>query len=303
MLRSEENTRPVVRFAPSPNGFLHLGHARSALLNGDFARARGTFLLRIEDIDTARCRPEFERAIEEDLAWLGLSWPKPPRRQSEHFDAYRAALDELRRLGLVYPAFLSRGQIAALIREAEGGGESWPRDPDGAPLYPGAERDMGESERQALVASGAPFAWRLDMARALEGLGTHLDWIEAGETGGEGWREPAKPGLWGDVILARRDTPTSYHLSVTVDDHLQGITDVIRGRDLFAATAVHRLLQHLLGFTAPVYRHHSLVTDAAGRKLSKSDRDTALSSLRASGATPDDIRRMAGVEAAAIPSS
>ena len=297
MIPADRPLKPVLRFAPSPNGLLHLGHARSALMNGDFAAARGgAFLLRIEDIDKARCRPEFERAIEEDLAWLGLSWPKPPRRQSEHFDAYRDALDELRRLGLVYPAFLSRSAITARIRVSEADGTRWPRDPDGAPLYPGEERDMAESERQALIASGAPFAWRLDMTRAMQGIHAPLSWIEAGETGGDGAPEPADPALWGDVILGRRDTPTSYHLSVTLDDDLQGITDVIRGRDLFAATSVHRLLQHLLGLRQPTYRHHALITDPAGRKLSKSDGDTALQSLREGGATPVDIRRMAGLD-------
>jgi glutamyl-Q tRNA(Asp) synthetase len=297
MIRADRPLNPVVRFAPSPNGLLHLGHARSALLNGDFATARGgRFLLRIEDIDTARCRPEFERAIEEDLAWLGLSWPRPARRQSEHFDAYRAALDALARLGLVYPAFLSRSEIAGRVRAAEADGMPWPRDPDGAPLYPGTERDMAASERQALIESGAPFAWRLDMARATEGMTIPLTWIEAGETGGDGAPERADPAAWGDVVLARRDTPTSYHLAVTVDDDLQAITDVIRGRDLFAATSVHRLLQHLLDLRQPTYRHHALVTDPAGRKLSKSDGDTALQSLREGGATPADIRRMAGLD-------
>lgn len=297
MIPADRPLNPVVRFAPSPNGLLHLGHARSALLNGDFAAARGgSFLLRVEDIDTARCRPEFERAIETDLEWLGLSWPKPPRRQSEHFDAYRDALGELDRLGLVYPAFLSRSEIAARIRVAEASGAPWPRDPDGAPLYPGEEHDMAVSDRQARIASGAPFAWRLDMARAMRGISTPLTWIEAGETGGDGEPEPGNPAVWGDVVLARRDTPTSYHLSVTLDDDLQGITDVIRGRDLFAATSVHRLLQHLLGLRQPTYRHHVLITDSGGRKLSKSDGDTALQSLRESGATPADIRRMAGLD-------
>lgn len=296
MIPADRPPDPAVRFAPSPNGLLHLGHARSALINWDFAVARGgAFLLRIEDIDTARCRPEFERAIETDLEWLGLSWPKPARRQSEHFDAYREALAELSRLGLVYPAFLSRSGIAAHIRAAEASGAPWPRDPDGAPLYPGSERDMAESERQALIETGAPFAWRLDMARATEGIASPLTWTEAGETGGDGAPEQADPASWGDVVLARRDTPTSYHLSVTVDDHIQGITDVIRGHDLFAATSVHRLLQHLLGLREPTYRHHALVTDPAGRKLSKSDGDTALQSLREAGATPADIRRLAGL--------
>ncbi|WP_174235809.1 tRNA glutamyl-Q(34) synthetase GluQRS [Pseudohoeflea suaedae] len=290
--------KPIVRFAPSPNGLLHLGHARSALLNWRFAQDHaGTFLLRIEDIDRERCRPEFEQAIFEDLAWLGLSWPAPARRQSDRFDVYRAALTELERLGLVYPAFLSRAEIRTLVREKEESGEAWPRDPDGAPLYPGTERDLPADRRAARIGSGAPFAWRLDMKRAIEGLKTQLLWQEAHESGGDGAAHPADPAKWGDVILARRDTPASYHLSVVLDDDDQGITDVIRGRDLFEATAIHRLLQEILGLDQPVYRHHRLVADESGRKLSKSDADTALAALRNGGSTAADIARMAGIGA------
>ncbi|PWV98071.1 glutamyl-Q tRNA(Asp) synthetase [Hoeflea marina] len=284
--------RTIVRFAPSPNGLLHLGHARSALENWRTAeREHGTFLLRIEDIDADRCRPHYETAIFEDLSWLGLDWPLPVRRQSEHLDAYREALAELQALDLVYPAFLSRADSARAIASAEADGAAWPRDPDGAPHYPGAERAMAASQRRRRVEAGEPFAWRLDMRAACAGAAGRLQWLEA--DGAAGRMVEADPASWGDVVLARRDTPTSYHLSVTVDDHVQAITDVIRGRDLYHATSVHRLLQTLLGFPAPRYRHHGLVTDASGRKLSKSDGDTAIASMRAAGMSPASVARLA----------
>lgn len=287
----------TVRFAPSPNGLLHLGHARSALLNWRFAKAcDGRFLLRIEDIDTTRARPEFERAISEDLNWLGIVWPEPPRRQSGHFADYREALAELRRLDLVYPAFMSRAEAASHIREAEAGGRIWRRDPDGAPHYPRQDRNLGETERKRRIDRGDPHTWRLDMQVALKGLQANLTWQETG-TGpaGETGRITADPGVWGDVVLARRDVPSSYHLAVTVDDALQEITTVIRGHDLFAATSVHRLLQTLLGLPAPTYLHHDLVRDETGRKLSKSDGDVSLASLRQKGVKPEAIARMAGL--------
>lgn len=288
---------PIVRFAPSPNGLLHIGHARSAMLNWRFATAHaGTFLLRIEDIDTTRARPEFETAIMEDLEWLGISWPKPVRRQSEHFADYEAALSELRKLGLLYPAFLSRAEIAARVADIESSGRSWPRDPDGAPHYPGNDRLLSLSERGRKISTGAPHAWRLDMQAALDGLGVELPWTEFGSgPAGETGRIKADPGAWGDVILARRDVPASYHLSVTVDDALQTVTDVIRGEDLFAATSVHRLLQQLLGLPAPLYHHHGLVRDSRGRKLSKSDGATSIASLRQQGATQGEILTLAGL--------
>lgn len=288
---------PIVRFAPSPNGLLHIGHAKSAVLNWRFAKAHGgTFLLRIEDIDTTRARPEFEAAIMEDLEWLGISWPKPVRRQSEHFADYEAALSELRKLGLLYPAFLSRAEIAARVADIEKSGKAWPRDPDGAPHYPGNDRLLSSSERDRKIASGAPHAWRLDMQAALEGLGAELTWSELGSgPAGETGQNKADPGAWGDVILARRDVPASYHLSVTVDDALQTVTDVIRGEDLFAATSVHRLLQQLLGLPAPLYHHHRLVHDSRGRKLSKSDGATSIASLRQQGATQGEILTLAGL--------
>jgi len=286
-------TTPTLRFAPSPNGHLHLGHAFSALLNVDLARARnGRFLLRIEDIDATRCRPEYETAIYDDLAWLGLAWEQPVRRQSEHLTAYRAAIERLAAQGLVYASFESRAQIAQLVcaREAKG---PWPRDPDGAPLYPGSARDLSDDERARRMAAGEPYTLRLDMAAAVARAGP-LTWREQ-EADGHVTTIAADPAAWGDVVLARKETPTSYHVSVVVDDAAQGITDVVRGRDLFAATAVHRLLQAVLGLPDPVYQHHSLILDADGRKLAKSTQATGLRELRAGGATPADIRRLVGL--------
>lgn len=290
---------PVFRFAPSPNGFLHLGHARSVLLNFDLARRNGgRLLLRIEDIDATRCRPDYEQAIYEDLAWLGVAWEQPVRRQSEHLGLYRDALDRLARRDLLYPAFESRSEIARLVAEKDRAG-MWPRDPDGAALYPGAGRHLTRAERDRKLASGTPYALRLDMdaARALAG---ELFWTEEGAgPGGETGQVPARPEDWGDVILGRKETPTSYHLSVVIDDALQGVTHVVRGQDLFRATGVHRLLQELLGLPQPFYRHHALVLDEAGHKLSKSTRSTALRELRAGGMSPADVRRLAGLEPSA----
>ena len=280
---------PVFRFAPSPNGFLHLGHALSALLNAGKARAAGgRMLLRIEDIDTSRCRPEYETAIYEDLGWLGLDWEQPVRRQSEHFDAYRAALARLDVMGLVYPSFESRAEIAALVaaREAQA---AWPRDPDGAPLYPGHAGSLTASERARRIEAGEPYALRLDMAAAIVRAGP-LSWSECGA------EQSADPAAWGDVVLARKDSPASYHLAVVVDDAAQGVTDIVRGNDLFHATSVHRLLQALLGLPAPRYRHHRLILDAEGRKLSKSTHATGLRELRAQGITPSGVRKAAGLD-------
>ena len=286
---------PVFRFAPSPNGLLHLGHAYSALLNFDRARETGgRLLLRIEDIDATRCRPEYETAIYDDLAWLGIAWETPVRRQSEHLADYRGALDKLAAVGLVYPAFESRAEIAKLVaaREAHG---PWPRDPDGAPLYPGDARSLSAGERDRLIASGVPYALRLDMAAACRHV-AGLTWNELGEgPDGERGIVAARPEAWGDVILARKETPTSYHLSVVVDDALQGISEVVRGQDLFHATSVHRLLQVLLDLPEPAYRHHALILDGEGRKLSKSSRATGLRELRSAGASPASIRRLVGL--------
>ncbi|WP_428031763.1 tRNA glutamyl-Q(34) synthetase GluQRS [Ancylobacter sp.] len=281
--------RPAFRFAPSPNGLLHLGHARSALLNDAMARAAGRrLLLRIEDIDPARCRPDFEAAIFEDLAWLGLEWEAPVRRQSEHFADYESALARLEALGLVYASFESRGEIRRAVAERPG----WPSDPDGAPLFP-FSRDMSSPETRAQRrAAGEPYALRLDMKQAATLTGP-LDWQEIDAAGGAARRIAADPRAWGDVILARKEVPTSYHLAVVVDDALQGITHVVRGADLKAATSVHRVLQALLGLPAPLYTHHALLLDAEGRKLSKSIGSQGLDALRAQGVTPDEVRRQA----------
>jgi glutamyl-Q tRNA(Asp) synthetase len=283
----------VFRFAPSPNGYLHLGHALSAFINADMARAAdGRLLLRIEDIDRSRCRPEYEAAIYEDLAWLGLAWEEPVRRQSEHFTAYREALDRLTAEGLVYPSFESRAEIARLIAAREQAG-AWPHDPDGVPLYPGAAKELSAGERRHRMA-GEPYALRLDMAATLARAGD-LDWTESGcGPNGESGRVPANAAQWGDVVLGRKDTPTSYHLAVVIDDALQAVTNVVRGEDLFWATGVHRLLQHLLDLPAPTYHHHRLIRDVDGRKLAKSTNATGLRELRAQGATPADIRKLVG---------
>jgi glutamyl-Q tRNA(Asp) synthetase len=286
--------KPVYRFAPSPNGSLHLGHALSALLNHDMALENGgRFLLRMEDIDQTRCTPELEQAIYDDLGWLGLEWERPVRRQSEHFDDYHAALDRLIEAGLAYPAFLSRGETKAIVRAFEAQGTAWPRDPDGAPLYPAIDRQRPQAERAAMLASGRQHAWRLNMEKAIRIAGSKLFWRENGD-GGTGEIE-ALPALWGDVVLSRSDAPSSYHLSVVVDDALQGITHVVRGMDLFHATTIHRLLQQLLDLPQPDYHHHRLILGADGRKLSKSDGSTGLAVLRAEGKTPSDIRRLVGL--------
>jgi glutamyl-Q tRNA(Asp) synthetase len=286
---------PVFRFAPSPNGYLHLGHAFSALLNFDLAaQTGGRFLLRIEDIDTTRCKPEFESAIYQDLAWLGIAWETPARRQSEHLANYSEALGKLSDQGLIYPSFESRAEIARLVAEREANG-LWPHDPDGAPHYPGSARLLSPGERARLLASDAPCALRLDMAAACARAGD-LGWTEQGEgPDGETGIVAARPQAWGDVILARKETPTSYHLSVVLDDALQGVTEVVRGQDLFWSTSLHRLLQRLLGLPQPAYRHHRLLRDDSGRKLSKSTAATGLRELRAGGKTPADIRRLIGL--------
>lgn len=284
--------RPVFRFAPSPNGPLHLGHARSALINDALARASGgRLLLRIEDIDATRCRPAFEAGIYEDLAWLGLDWERPVRRQSQHFADYRSALARLEALDLIYPGFETRGHIRRAVAERP----DWPSDPDGAPLFPFPRAAMSAAERARRVAAGEPYALRLDMARAyalaVQRVGP-LAWAEVDATG-EVTNVAADPLAWGDVILARKEVPTAYHLAVVVDDALQGVTHVVRGADLKAATSVHRVLQVLLGLPAPLYTHHALLLDAEGRKLSKSIGSQSLASVRAEGVTPDEVRRRA----------
>jgi glutamyl-Q tRNA(Asp) synthetase len=290
-------TGAVFRFAPSPNGELHLGHAYSALLNQQMAAsAGGALLLRIEDIDTTRCTPQFEAAIYRDLEWLRVRWQGPVRRQSEHFAEYGHLLDRLIADELVYPAFMSRGEARAWIAETEAGGRAWPRDPDGVPLYPGLDKTLAPRERSRRIAEGRAFAWRLDMRRAIAAAGAPLFWTEYPDSSMDGARQVrAQPELWGDVVLARREVATSYHLSVVADDALQGITHVVRGLDLFEATGIHRLLQQLLGLPEPSYFHHRLITGPDGRKLSKSLGDTGLAALREAGRTAQDIRVMVGL--------
>jgi len=275
----------VTRFAPSPTGYLHLGHAASALAGWHAARgvAGGRFLLRIEDIDAGRCRPVFEQAIHEDLDWLGLDWEKPVRRQSEHRADYDAALARLAALGVLYPCFCTRAAIAAEIAAAAAA----PQGPAG-PLYPGTCRGLDPAQRGTRLAANEPHALRLDAARA-SALAGPLGWREQ-EVG----EVAVDPQLNGDVVLARKDIAASYHLAVTVDDALQGVTLVVRGADLFAATHVHRLLQALLQLPAPRYHHHRLLTDAAGQRLAKRDGALALRQLRAAGTSPAEVRALAG---------
>ena len=268
--------KPIVsRFAPSPTGRLHLGHAYSALLAFDFARqCGGSFLLRIEDIDPGRSRPEHIAGIVEDLAWLGLSWDGDIVLQSQRLHFYTAALDRLKADGLVYPCFCTRAAIAAEIAASAAAPHAGP---DG-PRYPGLCRRLGVSERADRMAR-EPHAWRLDMARA-GALAGALGWRDHGK------EVAAAPEIFGDVVLARKDAPTSYHLAVTIDDAAQGVTDVVRGRDLFASTHVHRLLQALLDLPTPDYHHHDLLTDARGKRLAKRDGAPSLAELRAAGADP-----------------
>ncbi|GHB27959.1 tRNA glutamyl-Q(34) synthetase GluQRS [Pseudovibrio japonicus] len=282
---------PVYRFAPSPNGHLHLGHAYSAILNYEAARqSGGRFLLRIEDIDTVRCTPQLQQDMLEDLSWLGLQWELPVRKQSEHFGDYTKALQKLEALGVVYKAYLTRAQIKRFVAKQDASDTPWPRDPDGAPLYPGDNGVLTKQEQQTLHNSEAPYALRLNMTKAIKLAGDPLSWTEA-----QHGLMQANPAAWGDVVLARKDTPTSYHLSVVVDDALQGITYILRGKDLYHATSVHRLLQTLLELPEPLYEHHDLILDETGRKLAKSAKDTALRELRASGITPAQIRARLGL--------
>lgn len=274
----------VTRFAPSPTGLLHLGHAYAALFAWRAARrAGGRFLLRIEDIDGSRSRPEFVAAISGDLAWLGLDWDGEIRRQSEHIDDYRRELDRLRADALVYPCFCTRAAIAAEIARAAAA----PHGSEG-PRYPGTCRGLPEAERRARIAAGESYAFRLDVTRAAARVGA-LDWEDA-----EAGRMVADPSSHGDVVLARKDAPTSYHLAVTVDDALQGVTLVTRGKDLFAATHVHRLLQALLDLPTPRYWHHRLMTDADGQRFAKRDRALTIRALREAGRTPAEVRALAG---------
>jgi glutamyl-Q tRNA(Asp) synthetase len=277
-------TEVVTRFAPSPTGLLHLGHAYAALVAWRAARdAAGRFLLRIEDIDRTRCRADFAAAIVTDLRWLGLDWDGPVRAQSEHFADYKAALDRLERRGVLYPCFCTRAAIKAEVARADAA----PHGPEGA-LYPGTCRVLPRKDRERRVAAGESFALRLDAAKAAA-LAGPLRWHEDGAGA-----IAVDATLHGDAVLARKDTPASYHLAVTVDDALQAVTLVTRGSDLFSATHIHRLLQALLDLPTPRYRHHRLLTDAAGRRYAKRDRGLTLQALREAGRTPDEVRAMAG---------
>lgn len=280
----------ITRFAPSPTGHLHLGHAHSALFAFNAARAAGgTFLLRIEDIDPNRCRPEFDAALREDLGWLGMSWPEPVRRQSEHLGDYAAALERLAALGVTYPCFCSRKDIADEIARAGNAPHLVAHGPEG-PLYPGLCRHLSPALAADRVAAGHPHAIRLDVAKASDLTGP-LSWVDRGSG-----RIAAETGLLGDIVLARREVRTSYHLSVTVDDALQGVTLVTRGQDLFHATHVHRLIQALLGLPEPEYHHHRLLMNAEGERLSKRDGAKSIQSLRAEGQGAATVRFLAGMD-------
>ena len=286
---------PILRFAPSPNGYLHLGHAASALQNQRVARRLGgKVLLRIEDIDIGRTREEFVDAIKQDLEWIGFEWDGEVRRQSEHFADYQRAAEELAGQGLLYPCFATRAEIEEVARQ-----DGSARDPDGAYIYPGLWRGKSEAEVKARFERGEPFAMRLDMEKALRlaagaGREQSLSYFEMHDPEG-GTRVPVDPARWGDVVLQRKDVPTSYHLSVVVDDALQGVTHVVRGLDLQAATDIHRLLQDLLGLSEPQYFHHELIRDAQGRKLSKSDASTSLRSLRQAGWSQREVLAKIGL--------
>lgn len=283
----------VTRFAPSPTGLLHVGHALAALTAFETAReSGGRFLLRIEDIDRTRCRPEFERAIFQDLTWLGLRWEEPVRRQSERFSDYTASLARLKALGVVYPCFCTRKDIAEEIARA---GIAPLASELGETVYPGTCRALDEATRTKRLADGEAHALRVDVAKAVQRTGA-LDFMERGRgPKGETDMQAVRPELSGDVVIARKELPTSYHLSVVVDDALQGVNLVTRGEDLFAATHVQRLLQALLGLPVPVYAHHRLVLDESGRKFAKREKSVTLAALRAAGRTPAEVRAMVGL--------
>lgn len=289
--------QPVFRFAPSPNGYLHLGHAYSALLNQALAaREHGRLLLRIENIDSTRCKPEFEVAIEDDLAWLGVSWEAPVLRQSDEMGSYGEALDRLAARALVYPCFCSRQDIAGAVAARERGGHAVRRDPDRQPHYPGTCRRLAEGEAERRVAAGEPHALRLDMPAALQSVQLSLTWTEIAPFDRSASRTvEADPGQWGDVVLARKEFRSSYHLAVVMDDHRQAISDVVRGLDMQPATHVHRLLQAILEIEPPAYSHHPLLISPTGEKLSKSRGSISLRQLRTEGAKPADIRATLGL--------
>ena len=284
---------PTLRFAPSPNGPLHLGHALSAFVGSDMAKKLGgRFLVRIEDIDVGRCRVEHVTGIFEDLNWLGLAWEEPVLFQSQHFDVYTKAAGWLESQGLLYPCFASRAEIAEAATDGK-------QDPEGAPIYPGLHKSLSKAEIEERMGRGERFALRLNMERALELAKERLDgepltFMELDETG-EPTIVEAKPERWGDTVILRKDVPASYHLAVVVDDARQGVSHVTRGQDLYAATDIHRLLQVLMGLPEPIYHHHRLLTGEDGQKLSKSGQNVDLASLRAQGVTPADVRTRVGL--------
>ena len=284
---SQKTSKPLLRFAPSPNGRLHLGHAFSALYTWNAAAALGgTALLRIEDIDSERCKPEFTAGIYEDLQWLGLNWPAPVMLQSQRMDVYAAAGNQLRDQHLLYPCFCSRTDVAALATRT---------DPDGAPLYPGTCRHLDRGDQIERLQRGDPVQFRLDTEAALARAGMLTFSVVGPLVTDRPQIRYARPERWGDVVLQRKGTPTGYHLSVVVDDAAQGITHVTRGRDMEAATDLHVLLQLLLNLPTPIYHFHRLILDDDGRKLAKSKGSPSLASLRDAGWTPDDIRRAVGL--------
>jgi len=276
----------LTRFAPSPTGHLHAGHAYSASLAYSYAReSQGRFILRLEDIDQTRCRPEFEQAIFEDLSWIGLKWEQPVRRQSDHLEDYAAVLEKFHDRGLIYPCFCTRAEITAEINMSANA----PHGPDG-PLYPGTCRHLSDDERAEKFENDAPYALRLDMAAALKEKGNIPLYFEELDKG----VIEADPARFGDVVLARKETPTSYHLSVVYDDALQGVNLVVRGQDLFEATHLHRLLQFLMDLPTPKYKHHGLVSDLKGRRLAKRDKSATLRHMREEGYTPEEVQKLIG---------
>jgi glutamyl-Q tRNA(Asp) synthetase len=284
---SQTSSKPILRFAPSPNGLLHLGHAYSALVTWNAARLLGgTALLRIEDIDAERSKPEFVAAIMADLAWLGLDWPEPVLQQSQRMDAYADAGNHLRGQGLLYPCFCSRSEIAAAAKGT---------DPDGAPLYPGTCRHLDRGAQIERLERGDPVQFRLDTEAAMARAGMLTFTVVGPLVTDRPQIRHARPERWGDVVLQRKGTPTSYHLSVVVDDAAQGITHVTRGRDMEAATDIHVLLQMLLGLPSPIYHFHRLILDDEGKKLAKSKGSQSLADLRAQGWTQADVRRAVGL--------
>ena len=286
--------RAVLRFAPSPNGYLHRGHAYSALLNAEFARRlHGRLLLRIEDIDPQRSLPRYCSALEEDLAWLGLTFEQPVRRQSEHFADYRESFARLHDLGVVYRCFCSRGEIGAAVKRMSAGGITSPLDPDGTPVYPGTCRTLKKSDIENCLAEGKPFQWRLDHQKAMKQTGP-VSWSQFDIETGRTTASPVQLDRWGDVVLVRKDILTTYHLSVVVDDSIQGITHIVRGQDLEAATDIHATLQSLLLLKPPLYIHHPLLRDDAGEKLSKSRLSRSLRDERSEGLTLARLKRELG---------